>query len=213
MRFSRRTPHGMFEKLILVGLGNPGARYESTRHNMGFLVADALARKRGLDWKRGARSYHRCECEIASTRVLLIKPQTYMNLSGEAVLELRESRPFQNRELLVVVDDIALPLGALRLRTQGSDGGHNGLRSIIEEMETTRFARLRLGVGPVPPGLDPADFVLDSFPEDDLDTVRRMVRAAVRCIEFVVTEGYSRAMSRFNTVPDNTDHADEGTTQ
>jgi PTH1 family peptidyl-tRNA hydrolase len=190
----------MLDKLILVGLGNPGVRYESTRHNMGFLVVDAIAAKRGFEWKRGAANYHRCEFESASLRVILVKPQTYMNLSGGALLELRESRPFEPKDLLVVVDDIALPLGALRLRKQGSDGGHNGLGSIIEELGTTRFPRLRLGVGPVPPDTDPADFVLAPIPSDETEVVQRVVRVAVRCVQTVLTDGFGRAMGRFNTV-------------
>jgi PTH1 family peptidyl-tRNA hydrolase len=146
-------------------------------------------------------TYQRSEFRSASTRLVLAKPQTYMNLSGEAVLDLREALPFEPEDLLVVVDDIALPLGSLRLRKQGSDGGHNGLRSIIDELGTTRFPRLRLGIGPVPPETDPADFVLGVFPDEDHDTVRRMVRSAVRCVETIVADGYGRAMERFNAPP------------
>ncbi|MEJ2721175.1 MAG: aminoacyl-tRNA hydrolase [bacterium] len=191
----------MLETLVLVGLGNPGTRYEFTRHNMGFLVLDAIAAKRRLEWKRGARTYHRSEFTSSSARVVLAKPQTYMNLSGEAILELRDTLRFGPEDLLVVVDDIALPFGALRLRRRGSDGGHNGLRSIIEELGTTGFPRLRLGIGPVPPGMDPADFVLQVWPDEHHAGVRGMVRAAVRCVETVLTDGYQRAMDRFNAAP------------
>ncbi|UCH85015.1 MAG: aminoacyl-tRNA hydrolase [Candidatus Latescibacterota bacterium] len=193
----------MFENLILVGLGNPGARYESTRHNLGFVVVDAIARRHRLEWKPAgpARSYQRANLELSSVRVVLLKPQTYMNLSGDAIIEFRASTPFRSQDLLVVVDDIALPLGSLRLRKQGSDGGHNGLGSIIESIGTTRFPRLRLGVGPVPAEMDPADFVLEPFLDDEMDVARRMIRAAVRCVDAVVSDGYERAMGRFNTVP------------
>lgn len=191
----------MLETLVLVGLGNPGTRYESTRHNMGFLVVDAIAEKRGLRWIRADRSYYRSAYESGSTRVVLVKPQTYMNRSGEAVGVLCESLNVGPEDLLVIVDDIALPLGTLRLRRQGSDGGHNGLKSVIDAVETTRFARLRIGIGPVAPEIDPADFVLSPFPDRDRGAVRRIVRAAVRCVDTIVSEGYDRAMERFNAAP------------
>ncbi|UCG52148.1 MAG: aminoacyl-tRNA hydrolase [Candidatus Latescibacterota bacterium] len=193
----------MLSKLVLFGLGNPGKRYELTRHNLGFRVLDALCSDYGLEWVKETRSYVHTEFEIDTTRVVMAKPQTYVNLSGKAVADLGESLPFDPHELLVLADDIALPFRQLRLRKRGSDGGHNGLRSIITELGTTDFPRLRMGVGPVPPDVDPADYVLSPFSGDELDAVPRLVERAVGCVETVVRSGFDEAMGIFNrALPD-----------
>jgi PTH1 family peptidyl-tRNA hydrolase len=191
----------MSPNLIVVGLGNPGPRYASTRHNLGFRVVDLVAEGHSArSWKE------RRTCDVAAVshgplQVLLVKPKTYVNLSGRALAELRSEVEIPPGEILVVVDDIALPLGQLRLRRRGSDGGHNGLKSIIAELGSSDFPRLRLGVGPVPTGWDAADFVLGRFLRDEERTVEEMVGKAARCVEAVVERGFDRAMGEFNTPP------------
>jgi PTH1 family peptidyl-tRNA hydrolase len=191
----------MSPNLVVVGLGNPGSRYASTRHNFGFRVVDRLAAGHSArSWKE------RRTCGIVtvahgSFEVLLVKPRTYMNLSGRALAELRTELEIRPEEILAVVDDIALPLGHLRLRRRGSDGGHNGLKSIIAELGTSDFPRLRLGVGPVPPGWDAAEFVLGAFERGEEEIVEEMVEKASRCVEAVIDRGFDRAQGEFNTPP------------
>ena len=186
----------MLPRLILFGLGNPGDRYHGTRHNMGFLVLDSLAAKHKAAWS-DARIYWYTELVIDDTRLILVKPKIYMNRSGRVLRDFQEE-PIAPGELLVVVDDFALLLGQLRLRRKGSDGGHNGLRSIADALETTEFPRLRMGVGPVPADEDPADFVLERFADGEGDTVVELAERAVACIEDVVKLGFDRAMTLHN---------------
>jgi len=187
--------------MVFFGLGNPEPRYTLTRHNLGFLVLDEFADRHRLVWKKATKSFHSVESVIKSTRVLLIKPRTYVNLSGNAVAALRQRYDVEPEELLVIVDDIALPLGHIRLRRRGSDGGHNGLKSIISRLGTTDFPRLRLGVGSVPDDVDGADYVLCPFPDEERGVAREMIERAADCLETVVRSGFERAMGRFNTPP------------
>ena len=188
----------MNPRMIIVGLGNPGRRYRSTRHNLGFMVVDELvARQRG-SWSAAARAYESASARIDDCDLLFVKPQTYMNRSGRALRRLYDEMTFELDELLVVADDIALPWGQLRLRRQGSHGGHNGLRSIMAALASRGFARLRLGVGPVADEADPADFVLERFDEDEQAAAERMVERAADCVEAVLHAGFDRAMSRYN---------------
>jgi PTH1 family peptidyl-tRNA hydrolase len=191
----------MVPKMVFLGLGNPEPRYTLTRHNLGFLVLDELADRYRVAWAKNAKTFHAAEFTAESARVLLVKPQTYVNRSGNAVAALRQRRDVSPEKLLVVVDDIALPLGQIRLRRRGSDGGHNGLKSVISELGTTEFPRLRLGLGSVPAGVDGADYVLCPFPDEERETAREMIERAADCLETVVKEGIDRAMGRFNTPP------------
>lgn len=188
----------MSPRLVVFGLGNPGPRYEGTRHNLGFRVVDRLAFSQGGGRWRGERSYDTLGLDVEGTRVDLVRPRTYMNLSGTAVGDWAGERGIDPAEMLVVVDDTAIPLGRLRLRRWGSDGGHNGLKSVIAALGTAGFARLRLGVGPVPAGVDPAAFVLSSFAPEEKDAVSAMVERAVLCVEAIVRQGIERAMGEFN---------------
>jgi len=188
----------MLPRLFLLGLGNPGPRYAHTRHNLGFRVIDAMASSHGIARWSQRQTLVRAEFDIVSTRIVLAKPQTYMNLSGHAAAELRSDFGAEPGELLVAVDDIALPLGQLRLRIRGSDGGHNGLKSVIAELGTSEFPRLRMGVGPVPSDVDPAEFVLSPFPSEEALNADAMVVRAVQCVEAVVRVGFDRAMGVFN---------------
>jgi peptidyl-tRNA hydrolase, PTH1 family len=183
-----------------VGLGNPGPEYDETRHNAGFLLADHLvARWRIGPFRRGDRSREaRGTWDDHPVRVL--KPQTYMNRSGAALAPLRGLPEFDaSRDLLILVDDVALPLGRFRLRGAGSAGGHNGLKSVEGVLQRQDYARLRIGVGPTPPGLeDLAEFVLATFSEGERRELAALLDPMAESVECWVAEGIERAMSRFN---------------
>lgn len=192
-------PQYMSNTRILFGLGNPGERYQSTRHNVGFMVLDHLAGRRNVRWSHAAAEYACARIVLARMPLLLVKPLTFMNLSGDALRAVGAEEPVSAGKLLVVCDDFNLPLGSLRLRRSGSDGGHNGLSSLIQELGTEAFARLRIGIGPAPRDRDPADFVLEPFGEEEMTVMRKTVRNAVRCVETWLEAGIDLAMSRFNT--------------
>jgi peptidyl-tRNA hydrolase, PTH1 family len=185
-------------EFIVAGLGNPGDRYPRTRHNLGFLAVEALATARRARWQAPARKRRTARCNIAGRDVLLVEPLTFMNLSGDALAALVLEETIPAERLLVVCDDIALPLGQVRLRRAGSDGGHNGLASIIERLGTTGFPRLRMGIGPVPPRVDAAEFVLAEFLPEEETAVEAMVAEAMACTEAWIVDGVERAMARFN---------------
>lgn len=191
----------MVTDLIVCGLGNPGPEYRDTRHNLGFWTVGALCQRFGGRWKHSSDRYKECRLHIAGKPVTLLAPLTFMNLSGEAVsLVTGRSEGFNPSKLLVVCDDTALPLGRLRIRKKGSDGGHNGLRSVIEVLGVRDFPRLRLGVGPPPEGIDHADFVLSEFLAQELETARDMAARAADCVAVWVLDGVDAAMNRFNAL-------------
>lgn len=195
----------MSSTLILVGLGNPTSRYEWTRHNVGFHVLEALAGRYRARWVLERPNYTRADVEVGGVALVLVKPMTFVNRSGRAVASLAGRSEIDPANLLVIVDDIALPWGRLRLRRHGSNGGHNGLRSIEEYLGTPAFPRLRIGVGPVPPEVDPADFVLEPMPRDLKRAMEGVNDKAVACIEAVVAGGFDRAMSLFNVAEPESD--------
>ena len=184
---------------LVVCLGNPGLRYEGTRHYAGFMTADALAKKLNVRIDRARFKALTGRCAIGGEGVLLMKPQTYMNLSGEAAAQAAAFYKIPPERILVVSDETALPVGALRVRTKGSAGGHNGLKSVIACLGTEEFPRVRLGVGAPPhPDYDMADWVLSVFRNED---AAKMADAAARAAEAVICyidEGPERAMNRFN---------------
>ena len=185
---------------LVVGLGNPGRQYAGTRHNVGFDVADLVARRHGLEWE-GART----EALIAKWRaasVLLAKPLTFMNLSGHAVGELLRFYKIEFSALLVIVDDVNLELGRLRARPSGSAGGHNGLKSIIAAFGHEGFARLRVGVGRGDARRDLADHVLARFDPEERTIVAEAVGRAADAAELFVAEGIQPVMNRFNRKED-----------
>lgn len=185
---------------LILGLGNPGERYRDTRHNVGFLVVDELARRRGFRLDR-----EECGSLVGGGHgeepVLLAKPQTYMNRSGWAARCLLEAHGLDPAGVLVVYDEVALPLGKLRLRKSGSPAGHRGLESVIENLRTDQVPRLRLGVSPedeAPRGDDLVEFVLAPFPPEQRETVDAMVKRAADACEVWLKDGADLAMSRFN---------------
>ena len=183
-----------------MGLGNPGPEYDETRHNAGFRLADHLvARWRFGSFKRGARA-RQAEGTLDGRTVRVLKPQTYMNRSGAALAPLRALPGFDPAtDLLVLVDDVALPVGRFRLRGAGSAGGHNGLKSIEGVLQRQDYARLRIGVGPAPVGLeDLADFVLERFDPEEQRVLDELLDPMADAVECWLAEGIERAMSRFN---------------
>ena len=195
--FSWKRP-GPAEWLV-VGLGNPGPKYEWTRHNVGFLVIDQLADRENLPVQRLKHKALTTTALIGGKPVLLMKPTTYMNLSGEAVRQAVDFYKIQPDHVLVVSDDTALALGRLRIRKGGSAGGHNGLKNIILHLGTDQFPRLRVGVGEKPhPDYDMADWVLGKFTGEDKKTMDAAVKRAADAIECILAEGLDRGMNRFN---------------
>lgn len=181
---------------LVVGIGNPGAAYTGTRHNVGFDVVDELAARAGIGMN--AERFHAWfgTGERAGERVVLMKPTTFMNRSGQAVVAAGRFYKLAFADLLVISDDLALPVGRIRLRADGSSGGHNGLQDIIDRTGTDEFARLRLGIGE-PIGV-PANFVLGRFDEHEAKTMQRVVKRAADCVECWIEHGCDLAMTRFN---------------
>jgi PTH1 family peptidyl-tRNA hydrolase len=182
---------------IVVGLGNPGARYKETRHNIGFLVVDELARRwRSEGWKR------RFEAEVtehrASGPVLLVKPQTFMNLSGTAVREAAKFYKTVSTDIIVIHDDLDLPVGRLRIRERGGAGGHKGIDSMIGQLGTDEFVRIKFGISRPPAEWDTADYVLGRFSPEELPEIKKMIVIAADAVEAVLREGAAPAMNRFN---------------
>lgn len=183
---------------LVVGLGNPGRRYHNTRHNVGWEAVDRLARRLGIavteedGWALLGRA------TIGRKRLLLAKPQTYVNLSGTAVQDLKRRHRIKPSEILIVLDDLDLPLGRLRLRPRGSHGGHNGLRSVLEALGTDEVARLRIGIGRPPQRTDPAAHVLTPFARAEREVLDAVLDRAADAIEVSVREGLEAAMNRYN---------------
>lgn len=186
---------------IILLLGNPGHRYEATRHNLGWWVGDLLAQRAEIQFQAGWGQFYIANSTKKEVHSALIKPTTYMNLSGRAVTELAERLDVTVSRIIAVADDFALPLGQIRVRPSGSSGGHNGLASLIEVLQSEEFTRVRCGVGPVPEGLDPAEFVLAPFAENELPLAREMAERAAAAVEMILTEGVSAAANIFNRKP------------
>ncbi len=186
---------------LIVGLGNPGGQYEKTRHNLGFMVVDELADRFGVPVKRDECRSLVGRAAINGETVELVKPQTFMNLSGEAVQCLASKTGRDLKKLIVIVDDLALPVGRIRLRPGGSHGGHNGLRSIIERTGTSEFIRLRIGIMPDHPVSNTRDFVLQNFGRGDADTVAEILKRSADAVTDVIRDGLQKAMGTWNRDP------------
>ena len=189
--------------VAIVGLGNPGSEYDSTRHNIGFAVVDAIAGKFNCSFKRGGDDVLVGKFRIQGETHLLVKPQTYMNNSGIAVRGIVNYYKIPLQAVFVVVDDFQIPLGTLRIRMQGSDGGHNGLASIASEMQSNDFPRLRCGIKGESMPLHKqtlAGYVLESFDKSEQKSVHTMVEKARDAVITAVTEGIPSAMNKFNNI-------------
>jgi PTH1 family peptidyl-tRNA hydrolase len=183
---------------LVVGLGNPGERYRRTRHNVGFMVVDALAARWGAGRGQVEGEAWTAEAQRSGQALLLAKPLTFMNRSGVAVEQLLAAAGLGPEALVVVLDDTALPLGQIRVRPRGSHGGHNGLRSVLDVMGSDEFVRVRVGIRKGEPPEDLADYVLSEFPQEDVLVVQEMVGTAADAVECLLEEGTEAAMNRFN---------------
>lgn len=183
---------------LIVGLGNPGREYAGTRHNVGFETADLLAERLSVGFTSGRGDYVTASSLLEGERVVLAKPTTYMNLSGHAVRDMISFYKAELERLLVIVDDVNLPLGKIRLRPEGSEGGHRGLESIIYQLGRNDFARLRIGVGREGLPADLRGFVLDRFDDDETTVIREAVRTAADAAESFIRDGVSETMNRYN---------------
>lgn len=182
---------------VVVGLGNPGERYRRTRHNAGYMVVDELLARASGRWTDDVLCLTN-EVGLGGQPVLLVKPTTFMNRSGDAVSYVLESRGLESAGLIVVYDDVALDLGTLRIRERGSHGSHNGMRSIIDHLGTDEFARLRVGIREGDDPEDLADYVLSDFSPDQVLVVQESIGTAADAILFALEEGIVAAMNRFN---------------
>ena len=184
---------------IVVFLGNPGPKYRDTRHNAGFMAADAMEKKLGVSINKLRFKALTAQATLGGEKMLLLKPQTYMNLSGESVYPAAAFYKVPPEHIIVVSDEVSLPIGKLRIRKSGSAGGHNGLKNIIAMLGTDAFPRIRMGVGAPPHAdYDMADWVLSSFKNQDADDMRSLAVRVCDAVECYIAEGPDRAMNKFN---------------
>lgn len=183
---------------LVVGLGNPGRKYQSTRHNVGYAMLAELARNFGASSFKHKFHGEAMEAEIGGQRALLLSPLTYMNLSGLSVSEAKTFYKIPDDELLVLCDDLNLPLGKLRIRTQGSSGGQKGLDDIIRKLGSENFPRLRVGIGAPPQGWDWADFVLSKFTAEEIPQIEQAVHRAVEAVAAWARDGVESCMNQYN---------------
>ncbi|MBP3209526.1 MAG: aminoacyl-tRNA hydrolase [Oscillospiraceae bacterium] len=191
-----RKPSGI--SWLVVFLGNPGPKYAGTRHNAGFITADAAEKRYGVSINRSRFKALTASCELGGEKVLLMKPQTYMNLSGDAVQQAVSFYKIPAEHVLVVSDEMSLPVGKIRIRPKGSAGGHNGLKSIISVLGTENFPRIRLGVGAPPPEYDVKDWVLSTFRNQDADDFYAAAERAAQAVEAYISLGPEKAMNLYN---------------
>ena len=183
---------------IIAGLGNPGEKYDNTRHNAGFLTIDALASKYNIDVREKAHKALIGKGVIEGQKVILAKPQTYMNVSGESIRALVDYYKIAQEELIIIFDDISLEPGQLRIRKKGSAGGHNGIKSIIAHLGTQEFTRIKVGVGEKPPKMDLADYVLSRFPKDERVLMEEAFERAGEAAVCMMNDTMEHAMNQFN---------------
>jgi PTH1 family peptidyl-tRNA hydrolase len=198
--FGRRKPNGPVGSIewLIVGLGNPGRKYAGNRHNAGFQVVERLAAAYDLHFDRRRNRAYMAHGYIEGVRVALVKPQTYMNLSGEAVGGLARFFKVRSEQVLVVFDDLDLPLGSLRLRLRGGAGGHKGMTNIIAHLNTRDFPRMRIGIGRPPGRMPPEAYVLKDFKDDEKLIMEHTYQQAVEATHVALRDGFETAMNRFN---------------
>lgn len=183
---------------IIAGLGNPTLQYEGTRHNIGFRTIDRLASRYGITIDTKKHKGLIGKGVIGGQKVILVKPQTYMNLSGDCIREVLDYYKEDTDNFIVIYDDISLDVGRLRIRPKGSAGGHNGIKSIIAQLGTDVFPRIKFGVGDKPKGMDLADYVLGHFSSEDNATINDTLDTACDAVEMIIAEGTDKAMNRYN---------------
>jgi len=182
----------------VVGLGNPGRRYSGTRHNVGFTFVRRVAKAWETKLRKRRFSSKIAEVEKENEKIMLVLPQTYMNNSGVAVKRIMEGRNIQSEQLLVVYDDLDIPLGEIRVRKRGSSGTHKGMRSIVQEIETTQFPRMRIGIGPLPAGEDAVEYVLSCFDETEGVLLEESLKSAREALEMILDGRVEAAMNMYN---------------
>lgn len=183
---------------IIAGLGNPDGKYHGTRHNIGFYVADLIAEAHNIKINRIKHKAVLGEGTISGEKVVIAKPQTYMNNSGESLLDLKQWYKPEESQIIIIYDDIDLEPGKIRIRPSGSAGTHNGMRSVIFQLQTQDFPRVRVGIGKPPEGWDLADFVLSRFRDEEIEPVKQACENAVKAVECIVSHGVETAMNRYN---------------
>ncbi|SFC67141.1 aminoacyl-tRNA hydrolase [Clostridium uliginosum] len=187
---------------LIVGLGNPGKEYDNTRHNIGFEVVDNIAKEYNIEINRQKFKGVYGEGFIANNKVILLKPSTYMNLSGESIREVANFYKISNEEILVIYDDISLDIGKLRIREKGSAGGHNGIKSIISNLGTDIFPRIKVGVGQ--PNVNLVNYVLGKFSKEEKSVLTESISAVTQSVKVVISEDVKSAMNKFNGFKPNT---------
>jgi len=188
---------------LFIGLGNPGNKYENTRHNFGFMALDAIAQAKNLEFKNRDNMADISFYDADNGKVALLKPVTFMNLSGEAVSSVAKYYKINTEEIFVFYDDFSIPLGEYRIRLSGSPGGHNGISSIITHMHANNFARMKLGIGPLPNFMDTADFVLSRFREEDKPAIEKIKQKAVELFDEINKSGLEKAVSKIQITINN----------
>ena len=196
MIFKRKSTYDW----LVAGLGNPGLQYENTRHNAGFMAVDAMADDLGFEFNKNKYEALIGECKIGDNRVLVIKPQTYMNNSGKAVQKISAFYKIPNDRIIVLHDDISFDVGVLRTRRKGSDGGQKGLRDIIELLGTDEIIRIKIGVGKKPTNqTDAVNWVLGKFPKESTEDLKKALERAGKAVEEIVLRGLDSAMNKYNS--------------
>ena len=183
---------------IIAGLGNPGSKYEFTRHNTGFLMVDFYAQEKGFKINKLKNNALTGEYTLNGEKLLFVKPQTYMNLSGEAIRAIADYYKVEDEDILIIYDDISLPIGRLRIRKKGTDGGHNGIKNIIYQLQTDVFPRIKVGVSMCDKE-NMIDYVLGSFSKKELEVLYKVAKVTVKAIDTIITEGTEAAMNLYNS--------------
>jgi len=197
--FRRQPPQPQFQpRFLIVGLGNPGPEYQDTRHNVGFKAIEALAREAGVDASRLQQRALVGHATLGEVPVLLVRPMTFMNLSGDSVAPLVRAHNLDAAHVLVITDDLDLPTGRIRIRAEGSPGGHNGLKSLTARLDTEAFPRIRVGIGRPPSGVTVVDHVLSNFEPNEREPIAEAIQRAADAARVIVTANLETAMRSFN---------------
>lgn len=183
---------------LIVGLGNPGSKYELTRHNIGFLVVDQLADQFAEGSFKSKGKALITEAKIGAEKVLLVKPQTFMNLSGQGIVPLANFYKIAPTDIVVIYDDLDLDVGQIRLRPKGGSGGHNGIKSLIQLLGTENFPRLKIGIGRPPEGWQTADYVLSRFTDEEWSLIKEVISKGAAAVHLMITEGIEQGMNKYN---------------